>query len=287
MSDRRPYTYVLLRYRHDPLAGEFVNVGVVLHAPADGYLDAKVRTAIGARLQRMFPGADRDSVVNGLNVIARGLRKMNERGEGSDLLYRQADAEAFARRALPHDDSSFVWGPLGAGLSADPARTLIKLYERFIARHDEEERPRSARDDAAVWRPVRDKLVSRQIAHLLESKVIRAPTDEVKFEHAWKNGAWHVCQPVSLDLASAENIRDKAARWLGHLSALQRSTETFIPHILTGRPSDPALHDDYRRALETLRLTPGRVDVIDEAETDRLVDQIETDLLAHSAGRQP
>ena len=33
MMGRRPYTYVLLRYRHDPLAGEFANVGVVVHEP--------------------------------------------------------------------------------------------------------------------------------------------------------------------------------------------------------------------------------------------------------------
>jgi hypothetical protein len=55
MSERQPYTYVVLRYRHDPLAGEFANVGVVLHAPRGRFLGAKLRTTPGGRLTRMFP----------------------------------------------------------------------------------------------------------------------------------------------------------------------------------------------------------------------------------------
>jgi len=56
---------------------------------------------------------------------------------------------AFGRQVLPDDDSSFVWGPVGSGLTADPAGTLARPYERFVARYGE--RPRPHRDDAAVF----------------------------------------------------------------------------------------------------------------------------------------
>src|SRR5262249_32347923 len=41
VAGKSPFTYVVLRYRHDPLAAEFANVGVVLHQPASGFLNAK------------------------------------------------------------------------------------------------------------------------------------------------------------------------------------------------------------------------------------------------------
>jgi hypothetical protein len=41
VGERQPYTYLVLRYRHDPFACEFANVGIVLHAPRGRYLDAK------------------------------------------------------------------------------------------------------------------------------------------------------------------------------------------------------------------------------------------------------
>ena len=73
MTDRRPYTYVLLRYRHDPLAGEFANVGVLLHEPGSGYLDAKVRTTLGPRLTKMFPTLDGDAFKGSFQSVGRSV----------------------------------------------------------------------------------------------------------------------------------------------------------------------------------------------------------------------
>ena len=55
MKNQYSYTYTVLRYIHDVTSGEFVNVGVALHAPQARYLSAMCRPTYG-RLSKVFPG---------------------------------------------------------------------------------------------------------------------------------------------------------------------------------------------------------------------------------------
>ena len=175
MSDRRPYTYVLLRYRHDALSGEFANVGVLLHEPRSGFLALRARKTIGRRLSAMFPGISVEAFRNTVRVLERGVTKLANR-EGSDMLSTLENAGSFGSKVLPKDDSSFVWGTVGSGVTHDAQTTLDKLYERFVKRY--EEKVRAARDDAAIWKPVRDRLLERNIADRLESVVIHSSLDD-------------------------------------------------------------------------------------------------------------
>jgi hypothetical protein len=241
-------------------------------------LRAQVRTTLGPRLTKMFPSLDGEAFKISLAGIARGLRKLGA-NEGSDMLSPLGDAASFARRALPSDDSSFIWSELSSGITDNAEKTLQSLYERFVSQYDEKQK--AARDDAAVWRPVRDRLLERQIADRLQPKTISSPIDTVEFEHAWKNGAWHCYQPLSFDLSTSANIREKAARWTGHMVALAGASEPFKAHFFVGAPSDPQLRDAYDQALEILKLGPSRPEVIEESEMDALVDRIEDEIRSH------
>jgi hypothetical protein len=55
MSTHTKYSYTVLRYLHDTVTGEFVNVGVALFAPEVGYLSALCRTTY-RRVSSAFPG---------------------------------------------------------------------------------------------------------------------------------------------------------------------------------------------------------------------------------------
>jgi hypothetical protein len=276
---RHAYTYTLLRYRHDALAGEFANVGVVLHAPTTGFLDVKVRHTVG-RLPKMFPDLDSDALKSSLRGLEKAVKRLAT-ADGSDLLATLTDAGQLARTVLPADDTSFIWGPVGSGITTNPSETLERLYQRFIALYDE--RQAHHRDDAAIWKPVRDRLAEKNLAGRLQPKTIISSVDKVDFEHAWKNGAWHCYQPVSFDLANDENIRDKARRWAGHMLALGDSSDRFKLHFFVGAPADLSLHSAYRAAIGILKLSPGDPEVIEETGIDELVHQIEDEIRAHDA----
>lgn len=277
MTNRQPYTYIVLRYRHDPLAGEFANVGVVVFAQESGFLRAKMRHTLG-RLARIFPDMNSVAFKDAIRGIESAINRKAGR-EGGDLLASLKDASAFALSVLPDDDTSFVWSPMGSGLTSDPVEALERLYVRFVGRYDEHQR--AHRDDAAIWRPVRDRLAERNLIDRLQRKKIVSPVDHVEFEHAWKNGTWQCYQPLSFDLANEENIREKARRWAGHLLALQGASDEFRPYFLVGAPGDRRLGTAYQAALSILKLSPGTPEIFEESGIDDFVQQIEDEIMAH------
>jgi hypothetical protein len=227
----------------------------------------------------MFPGIGVDAFRGAIRAIERGARRAAEQ-DASGLFNSLEDAGSLGRKFLPREESSFVWGDLGSGLTSDPSAELDKLYARFVSRYDEP--VRAARDDAAIWRPVRERLAQRNIADKLAPVVIRSPLDDVRFDHAWKNGAWHCYQPLSFDLIQGDSIREKAARWAGQLLALKNPDEPFKAFFVVGAPASPQLREDYEKALGILRLG-GDPEVIEESGIDALVDRIEADIRAHDA----
>lgn len=279
MSAREPYSYVVLRYIHDVLTGEFVNVGLVMAVPGRPLVLTKARKTFG-RIKNVFPDLDSYSYKRAIEAIERGMREV-ERGLKSEGLFKgEKSAGDYARIALPLDDSSLQWSHIGAGLTADPQKTFDHLYQRLVARYDQPSLRR--RSDEDVWRPVEAKLREQGVAVELEPKRVQGSTDAVEFRHAWKNGRWHVYEPLSFDLADADNIKDKARRWLGHLSAVKvGATDDIQVHFLVGRPQSASLVPAYRNAMEILRQVPFDNDVFEEDQIDALVNRIEDEVRQH------
>lgn len=279
MKERTPYTYIVLRYRHDAVAGECVNVGVVLHAAERGFFDSRLNLQY-SRLRHVFPDLEPDAFKASIYSIRRGLAAVSKREKG-DMLSPLDSAERLAKVVLPMDDSSFVWSSVGAGFTSDPKIELDELFKRFVTWYDTEKSTK--RTDSDIWRPVREKLADKKLADRLEKKTVRSNLTSVEFDHTWKNGALHCYQPLSFDLASRESIQDKVAKWSGHLLHLQDSKEDFKPYFIVGKPSAPNLEKAYRTALTALRRSPNQPKVYEESELDDLVNLIEDEMRAHDA----
>jgi hypothetical protein len=278
MSDRHAYTYTVLRYVHDVMTGEFVNVGVVLHCSSSGFVKAKMRTTYG-RLAAVFPDIDGPALRRMIIGLANGIDRLAREDAKAGLLKSRGDAATFARAVLPDDDSSLRWSPVGSGIARDPNAALDRLFDRMVTRYDE--KPKARRPDDEIWRPVREILRERKISLPLEEKTIRSPLDEVEFKHAWKNGVWHCYEPLSFDLAQADGIRDKAHRWAGRLLGVQDAEEEFRPYFIVGRPQDPKLEEAFDTAVDLLRMSPHRPEVFLEEDANDLVDRIEDEVRLH------
>ena len=55
-TPKTAYSFVVLRYMHDVFTREFVNVGVLLHAPGVGFLGFEKLSGMD-RVKGMFPGS--------------------------------------------------------------------------------------------------------------------------------------------------------------------------------------------------------------------------------------
>lgn len=268
---REPYTYAILRYRHDAVTGEQINVGVVLYARKSGFLGSKFRKAL-SRITRVFPTANASVLRQDLRQVERAFAKLAKGQEANDLLSDGMNALLFGHKVVAADDSSLVWSELGFGTTSDPEKTLDDLHQRFITQYDEETSHR--RMDGDIWKPFRDKLLERNIEAVFERKIISSPRNEVEFEHAWKNGKWHCIQPLSFDLTTEDGLQDKAAKWVGTMVGLTKSTEQFKTYFLIGKPSDEKMLPAYRRALDFLREAPLDPEIILENEMDILADEL-------------
>lgn len=281
---KRPFTYTVLRYVHDPLSAEFVNVGIVLLCPAKRdeapILKSEFRKTVG-RMRHMFPDLDLDAFRTGMRTISDQLQRLGERIGDISLFTTDDDASTYARRVLPNDDTSLQWSPIGSGLTDDVETTFERLYARFVLRYDAEKPAR--RSDEDVWRPIRERIVAKVPGLTLAPHRVVGEDDSVDFRNAWKNGAWHVYEPVSLDLTDAKEIDRKAYRWLGQMTSLGQTPERFQANFLVGAPSDPDLQPAYRHALHVLG-KPSNVKVFEETEAESLVEQIEKDVNLHALG---
>jgi hypothetical protein len=281
MIEKHPYSYTVLRYVHDVTTSEFVNVGIVLHVPSECRLLVRTRHTIG-RIKVVFPDLNRQAFVEAMASVERGIKRVAKDIATCGMLPCDGDAATYARRALPADYSSLQWSPLGTGLTDNADKTFERLYERFVTRYDEHSARRRSDDD--VWRPVRDLLEERRIAVPLEKKEIAGKTDTISFDRTWKNGVWHAYEPVSLDLADADGIKDKARRWLGHLAAVADGpSDQFKVYFILGKPQVASLLPAYESAKAILSRAPGAPAIFEDDQVDRLVSSIEDEYRAHLA----
>jgi hypothetical protein len=281
---RRPYSYSVLRYVHDIVTGEFVNVGLVL--VATGFEDKKpvVLAEFKDRIQRLrtlFPDIDRASFVASMAAMRRAAKGVAKQVQGDDL-FPSGDARALASRMLPHDGSSLQWSEIGTGVAKDLQKEFARVCNRMLSSYDRHQQSR--RSDEDIWRPVRQAIVQREIPIEFERKVIRGQVDSIEFKHSWKNGKIHAYEPISFDLSDSDNIKDKARKWMGHLTAAHIGAgDQFQAYFIAGKPSDPRLLSAYHSALEILKSAPSSPQVFEESEVDQLVDLIE-DGYRHHAG---
>ena len=284
MTEKRPYSYTVLRYVHDIVSGEALNVGVVMHAPAESFLKVKTRKTIG-RLKHVFPDLDRQAFIEAMRAVDRGLAVIAKSAKGEPLFNGQLDARGFALKVLPHDDSALQWSEVGTGRTADEAKTFGRLYERYVAHYDRKSERR--RTDEDIWRPIREKLLEREVHVHFEPKLVSGTQDKITFEKAWKNGRWHAYEPVSFDLADADNIRAKAHRWRGHLSSVAEGARDDIElHFVLGRPQNTSLMRAYEGAKKILKGAKFATEVIDENDVDDLVNTLEDEYRAHTSSTQ-
>lgn len=284
MTSKQRYTYMVLRYVHDVVTGEFVNVGVVLHAPRSNTLKMGVRATIG-RIKSIFPDLKRDAFLISMRAAERSMKRIAKEIADGDLVSKFEDAGAIARTVLAQDDSSLQWSPVAGGITDDVERTFDRVYARYVTRYDTKTEHR--RTDNEVWRPVRDLLESRRVPVEFDEKVVVGKTDEIVFKHAWKNGVWHAYEPLSFDLADADGIKEKARRWRGHLEAVHDGVEDAVKlHLIVGAPQNTALLPAFANALQILEESAFKPQIFDEASIPVLVDQIEDEVREHSAPRQ-
>ncbi len=278
------YSFSVLRYIHDGVTGEFVNIGVAVYSGDASFLQAKCTTQYG-RITRMFSRIDGEQFKQLVRYIEEETKDLGRRLRQHALPFVELDTslESFLKRILPPDDSAIQFSSSGYGVSADLDRTLAELFERYVERYAGEQEVASRSDDE-VWRVFRGPLQRHNVLPHLVPKKIVAPNYEYEFRAGWKNNVWHVYEPVSFDLVESSSVVEKANRWVGRSASLAESDEPFKLHLLIGEPQDSRLHAVFRKANNILRKMSGSSEIIMESAAESFAADLERELGVHDGG---
>lgn len=117
------YSYSVLRYVHDTSAEEFLNLGVVVLAPVQGFLKFRFLDR-WERVQHCFPDANISWLQEMCSHLQKNLQKTEKRG-----CWTLRD---WLDWVLPKDDSALQWRILGMGRDErEPEEQLHHLFCRM------------------------------------------------------------------------------------------------------------------------------------------------------------
>jgi hypothetical protein len=278
-TPKTPYSFVVLRYMHDVFTREFVNVGVLLHAPRVGFLGFEKLSGLD-RVKAMFPGVQLDSLRDLLAFLAARTAEIHRKTSDQLLDRDQLSAETIAKALLPIDDSALQWSAAGGGAADDPQQTLKELFERLVTRHLKAHPP-TRRKDADVWKPFECELRQRNVLSRLQEKTLTVGKLKHCFE-AWQppGGYLRLFQPLSFDLIDSSEIVEKAVHWNGLLRQFRKSDPDFYAYLLIGGPEDDDRKDAFEQACETLGEDADGKKLVREEEAPQFADGIEKEIRA-------
>jgi hypothetical protein len=286
-----PYSFSVLRYVHDTVTQEFLNIGVAVYSPQAGYLRA-ICTQKYSRIQHAFEKIDGADFRELTHFIETQVGLTLAKSGPTPAAAPAAAIEALLATVLPPDDSAIQFSKAGVGLTANLDKTLNEIYQRHVEKYEGNRQPRQAenqkantklfhRTDNQVWQVFKKPLDTLQLTPLLRPKRIVAPNFEYEFKRSWKNARWHVCEPVSFDLGEADVIVDRANNWLGRATSLREGDNKFEIHFLLGEPQAPQLKGAFTKAQNILNKIPGKKQFVREGEARSFAHGLAKQIEAH------
>jgi hypothetical protein len=210
---KKPYSFCVLRYAHDPIAGECLNIGVLLVSEQASFLDLRFEHHF-ERLSDAFRGFEGERFKQVIRHFEAAIEREREAMFHSKQLFVADRNDITADRIV-----SRIWSDAGlsfrasepmGGLSDDMPGTLAALFDRFVTSQSQRS-PLEMLTDEQVWSTVRPRLAPA-VARALRLKKFETNDFSIEFQHAFSNKRWHLVQPLSMDYARSGLIQEKAAR---------------------------------------------------------------------------
>jgi len=254
---KKSYSYSVIKYVHDPVADETLNVGVLVYSVESRFIEAKFEHNF-ERYSQTFANFDSQRYRQVLRNFEAAIEELREELAAGDL-FRQLprDAMSVAVRIWPDAYLSFRAGPALMGLTANLVAVVAELFNRFVESQYASSR-QVRRSDDEVWSIYRRKLIGTVVQRALKEKTFATDALTITFPYCLKNERWHVLQPISFDYARVSSIAETAAKWLGETTVLADNNEVSSAklYLLLGAPTDKRYSEAYARAKRILEKIP-------------------------------
>jgi hypothetical protein len=249
------YEYQLLYYVHDTLRQESINVAILFNSPDEKIIRFGIRSEL-RNLKSIFLDFEPAHLANYL----KGLKGSFEEYQSQypDAYPSYGGLEKFALEVLPFDESSIQWGRKGSGITENSSETFERLMDRFVLQQSVSEKAAAhtlqTRSDYAVWGTFKKELKQRNMLNWFKPTEIMVSGFKEEIKYSYQNGALHCLRPISLDIASAENMLEKIYRTKGWHEAIieNNPNKEFRFYYLLGKPQRVDLLASFNDAYKIL-----------------------------------
>ena len=257
----KTYQYIILRYRHDAVTGEFANIGVVMLSE-DRFLGARFCQKI-SRIKQFFANIQRTNFKQLMVYLQGKFDRISL--EVADSIFPN-ELLTVCHKILPPDDSAYQWSEIRQGLASSPEQEIDYLYDRLVAQY-EIRNSHKRRNDDDIWNSFSKPLREHQVAKYLVPKRLETEDYRWNFNHTFKNGCYHLYEPLAFDYEEPSQIAEKAIRWQGRGYALQ-TAEKHQFWFLVGDVEGESRKRAVDKALNLLNAIPAKVEIIREHEKE-------------------
>lgn len=275
-----PFQAVAVRLVADTRTDEFLNIGVVLLCRAQQFAGARFLSS-WTRISHAFPTVDLVHLRRIKRLFERGCDAWVAGAQQPTLFRGVEDIAGLLGTVVKPDDATIQFSRPISGITANAEATLTELSRLYVGQYDEQGEAES-RNEAMVWQTV-VRLATPEALHALTRHTLRSSHYEQEFEHAWRNGAWNVAQPLSFDMLDARSIRDKALLWGSRVRELHPGENDTTVHFVVGMPDERrsrevrrAADDAYEMLADTTAAEDAKI--VLESNAVELVKKIEDDL---------
>lgn len=263
MTSGIEYRACAVQYSHDPAAGERLNIGVILYAPAVRYLGMRVDHRWG-RLAAAFPGFEGEGYAQYLSWLERRFAEVKLL-VAHDLQDRAGFAlDEVLRRVVPDQGLALAFGVPAFGLTDNPAAELEYRFSSVVPGRTIQ--PDMDWNQRRLWDHFAQRPLARELAPRFGQLRFESDLVDHQFEHAYRNGTLNVIQPLSLARTGPAGVARVCERWFGLAMAIARQ-DPATWWFLVEPPQGDALDRAWGRGVALLG---GVGRLYDREQADRM-----------------
>jgi hypothetical protein len=277
--------YSILQYKHSPVLGEAINVGVLYYFPNE---ERKLYFYItdATRIKPIYKDFDSRYFNSILKLIKNNVAKY------SGDLYAEKQLNDNLKDfihfyLLKNDDTALQFSDLNSVINVySKPEQAIEEYTKLLL-------PLSIKKEAQVVKYnetyIIKKFKTRLFGHdeqladkVTKNYVVKIDELSFKFDFAWQNGSLNLVHPLSFDLQDTQSIQRKTAEYCSYLSWLNKYTKDNNCRIdlLLAKPQESSLQNTYNKSIKLLKAVDSNKKVIPFEDIDTYTDKAAEYLLS-------
>lgn len=268
------YTYSLLQYKHSPLLGESLNLGLLVYFSNENRLHF-LYTKNLSRIKSIYSDIPEKVIRNYLKEIKNKTEVLNK---NIDFLFINEIEDRFDTflndYLLPRDESSlqFEHNIVGFQHSNSNDKILKYLSNAFIridsVHKVDKEYEIGKRFYRSIKQYVKEVGKSNSPNFYKDYKIKNSTGVEFNFKYAWQNGSLNLVKPLNFDLSEPRHIASKAHQNYGLFVDLKNVAEerNLRYDLIIGEPTKKGLIKEFNHSIKLL----SNLDKVKLIEEDKL-----------------